>query len=211
MFILPGVLSHELIINLPDEVIELLPNISSKIIIKYVNTFIANNINSSNEELKLAATKLQKAYKKRNDGINYLKSDELKEKLAFARSVSYLDVSAESGDQSLNELKDKIQNVLEVSDELNKMSFDDIDTVMNKINIIKSNATEEQQSYCEVLLRTLKQNKNLFTNSSASGKEWGIISSFNKTRDKLNGISNSIDTLLKRMATCKSSKEWRTI
>ena len=101
-WVLPNILTDEDVVNLSDEVLKELTKISTGIVIKYVNSFINDNINSNNPVSREAAVKLQNAYLQLNKTVEYLNSKDARD---FADTLSKLQYSDIAYDTDLEVLK----------------------------------------------------------------------------------------------------------
>lgn len=110
-WVIPSKLSSEDVYHLPDQCIVLLADISTDIVVFYVNKFINENLNSHEVIDKLVAKKLERCYDTVNKLKDYLSSKEAYDAASELNNLSIEDISATVDITRLYEYKALIQQV----------------------------------------------------------------------------------------------------
>lgn len=213
MIIIPGVLDTETVISVPADALGYFIDISTKIVLQSIKSFIDKNINSNNEDVRAAAQKLSTAYKKVEERNAFLESDETKEMIDTLSKLDYTSISIDSDREMLDRYKDTITAYLSNIDSNESTSTSAVEAKKDKV-LLDTELNTMRKKYGNnpdvlALTRAIERNKKLFTLGNA--KE--INTPFKRLsykNDMLKNMLKSID-FIEYVQDHGNSRQWRMI
>ena len=228
-WVLLNVLSVDDVLMVSDEVLNLLTEVSTGIVKTRVNEFVNKNINSSDSDMRSAASRLQAAYQRVNDIDDYLKSDEAKDLSSFLASMQYSDVSATTDVATLKKWRDAIIELLAEDENFResytgevresdtrgyktaytaKLDEDNLASVIERIhNAVAASPTQAEAH--RAVASSIGRNSNLFKNSRYAVNKPTVMRKAVYKKDKLKGILAGLDFLIPRLEAGQSPIRWR--
>ena len=230
-WVLPNVLSVDDVISLDVELLKILSNISTGVVLKYINDFVAKNVQSDNPDFAMAAAKLQKAYLEVNEINDYLSSDEAKNMADTLASLQYSDIKHEVDTakllayrslilELLSDDKDFIETYTGAIEDSSTKGFKsaytaklDKDNLYSALDLIQELAMKlpGQQGPGMKLHHAITSNQNLFKNGSNKVNRPTVLRKAIYKKDKLKSILKGIDYLLEKKQSGASPRSWRRI
>jgi len=230
-WIVPGIISVNDIVDLPDDVLYLFTRISTGIITKRVNEFVDNNINSDNQNNRQAASKLKIAYEKLNRTNEYLSSQDAKDLADALVNLQYSDVSVNTDIHMLKKYRQQILELLtededflrtytgEVSGsetrgmktaytaKLDKSNLEDVLEEMREL------ALEHKEHISTILnvVGNIEKNKSLFKNGNYNVNNHTVLRKAIYKKDKLRNILKGLDFLIPRVEASANARGWRRL
>lgn len=231
IWVLPGILKAEDVSRVSPELLKMMSNISTGVILGYVNKFIESNSGSSDAVLSQAANVLANAYDEVNRVNEYLNSEEAKNLSDTLCSLQYSDVSAEMPIEQLISYRAKILELL--SEDADFVSEYNRDCPVNSTNGYKSAYTAKldennfESVYKEMsefalnnpaaskynlnLLEKIRMNSNLFINSRTKVNSPTVLRKAIYHKDRLRSILRGLDFLIDKKNSGESPRAWRRI
>ena len=230
-WVLPNVLSVDDVLELDIELLTVLSNISTGVVLQYVNDFIAGSSNSGDGTVTEAGDKLREAYREVNEINDYLASDEAKNLADTLASLQYSDIKHEVDTAKLLAYRSAIIELL--SDDK-----DFIETYKNEANgssnkgfksaytakLDKDNLADAMDRISELAMKipgqsgagmrlygAIDRNKNLFKNGSNKVNKPTVLRKAIYKKDKLKSILKGIDYLLDKKQSGAAPRSWRRI
>lgn len=230
-WVLPGILKAEDVSKVSPELLKMMSNISTGVILGYVNKFIEAYGNSSDAVLSQAAQILADAYNEVNRVNEYLNSDEAKNLSDTLCSLQYSDVSAEMPVEQLISYRAKILELLAedpdfVADygkdcsgsnvtgyksaytaKLDENNFDRVYEEMTKFITSNPESTKANLN----LTGKIYSNRNLFINSRTKVNSPTVLRKAIYHKDRLRSILRGLDFLIEKKNSGESPRAWRRI
>lgn len=230
-WVLPNVLSVDDVLELDVQLLTVLSNISTGVVLQYVNDFIKNSANSDDPNVQQAGAKLNEAYREVNEINDYLASDEAKNLADTLASLQYSDIRHETDTAKLMawraliiELLSDDKDFLETyKNEVNGSSTKgfksaytaklDKDNLSEAMDMIQQLSREVPgQMHCGMRLHSaISNNKNLFKNGSNKVNKPTVLRKAIYKKDKLKSILKGIDYLLDKKQSGAAPRSWRRI
>lgn len=227
-WVLPNILTDEDVVNLSDDVLKELTKISTGIVIKYVNSFISDNINSNNPVSREAAVKLQNAYLQLNKTVEYLNSKDARDFADTLSKLQYSDISYDTDLEVLKLWRTQIIDLLSEDEDFRKSYTGDMSdsetlgmktaytTKLDKDNLndtvsritgiaIATGCTKA----ANVLVSGIRKNPNLFKNGNYNLNRPTVMRKAIYKKDRLQNILRGLDFLIPRKEAGLSANEWR--
>lgn len=227
-WVLPNILTDEDVVNLSDDVLKELTKISTGIVIKYVNSFINDNINSDNPVSREAAVKLQNAYLQLNKTVEYLNSKDARDFADTLSKLQYSDISYDTDLEVLKLWRTQIIDLLSEDEDFRKSYTGDMSdsetlgmktaytTKLDKDNLndtvsritgiaIATGCTKA----ANVLVSGIRKNPNLFKNGNYNLNRPTVMRKAIYKKDRLQNILRGLDFLIPRKEAGLSANEWR--
>lgn len=227
-WVLPNILSDEDVIQISDEVLKELTNISTGIIIKYVNTFISQNMDSSDDCSRAAAVKLQKAYMQLNKTSEYLNSKDARDFADTLSKLQYSDVAYDTDLEVLKLWRMQIIDLLSEDEDFRESYTGDVSdsetlgmktaytTKLDKDNL---NDTLARMTGLAIstgcvtatgtLIAAIRKNANLFKNGNYNLNRPTVMRKAIYKKDRLQNILRGLDFIIPRKEAGLSANEWR--
>jgi len=230
-WIVPGIISVNDIVDLPNDVLDLFTRISTGIITKRVNEFVDNNINSDNQNNKQAASKLKIAYERLNRTNEYLSSQDAKDLADALVNLQYSDVSVSTDIHTLKKYRQQILELLAEDEDflrtytgevsrsetrgmkaaytakLDKSNLEDVLEEMRKL------ALEHKEHISTILnvVGNIEKNKSLFKNGNYNVNNHTVLRKAIYKKDKLRNILKGLDFLIPRIEASENARGWRRL
>lgn len=228
IWVLPNILTDEDVVNLSDDVLKELTKISTGIVIKYVNSFINENINSDNPVSREAAVKLQNAYLQLNKTVEYLNSKDARDFADTLSKLQYSDIAYDTDLEVLKLWRTQIIDLLSEDEDFRKSYTGDMSdsetlgmktaytTKLDKDNLndtvsritgiaIATGCTKA----ANVLVSGIRKNPNLFKNGNYNLNRPTVMRKAIYKKDRLQNILRGLDFLIPRKEAGLSANEWR--
>lgn len=233
-WVLPGVLSVESVNKLNVEVLSLLSQISTGIVIKRVNDFIEANEFKSNEDGE-AARKLKAGFENINKINAYLESDEAKDLADTLASLQYSDISCTEDINKLKLYREMIIELLSEDEEFReeykgeisenatrgmktayttKLDKENLSNILVQIRLAATrnpNISPVTTQAALDLCRAIETNKNLFKNGSYNINKATVIRKAIYKKDKLRNILRGLDYIIPKIEANESAYSWRRL
>ena len=228
--ILPGVLNVEMTNALSTEVLSLFSKISTGIVVDRINDFINRNLNSSNEQDRKAALKLQSVYADINKVDSYLQSKEAKDFADTLAGLQYSDISCTEDLSKLKMWREMIIDLLaededfketytgEIKDSATRGMKTAYTTKFDKDNLedICAQISEVSRGtiyamYARQLVDNIINFKHLFKNSTHQVNKSTVIRKAIFKKDKLKNILRGLDYLIPKIEAGQSAYSWRRL
>ena len=233
-WVLPGVLRVDTVNALSVEVFTLFAQISTGIVIKRINDYIAAHESEEGEEGD-AARKLKAGYSQVNRINEYLESDEAKDLADTLASLQYSDVSCT---EDINKLKLYREMIIELLSEdedfrseyegeiaedatrgmktayTTKLDKENLSNVLVQIRLEATrnpNYDQAARSMASDLCMTIEKNKNLFKNGSHNINRATVIRKAIYKKDKLRNILRGLDYIIPKIEAGESAYSWRRL
>ena len=224
--VLVTILSVDDVLNIPTEVLNLLPLISTDIVTYNINRFVDNNLQSSDAKCKEAAIKLRDAYAHVNEVHDYLDSAEVRDLADTLATLQYSDITVDTGLDKLKMYRELILDLLsedadfmreynngianDVSGKRSaytaKMDNSNLESILNKM-------AQESHGNPDVLalITRIQKNKSLFKNGSKAGNRSTVLRKAIAKKDKLKNILRGLDFLIPKMESGQNPITWRKL
>lgn len=164
-YVIPMVLPEQVVYNLPDYMLKELPECTSDILLKYINSYIETNENSGNEVSQRVATRLKSAYSYRNARIQFLKEEGTQEIVELLSNLTLEDISIAVDEETLIKWKNAITFVFE-SDKIEAMKHvvtkQAYEHFRARVSDIPASCTEVESQAVYRMLSIMEENKSLF-------------------------------------------------
>ena len=231
-WVLPGILKAEEVQMTDMEVLVMMSNISTGIVLNYVNKFVDANIGSGDPVLAEAASKLQRAYEEVNKVNDYLNSEEAKNLSETLCSLQYSDVSAELPMEKLIVYRSAILELLsedaafleeyqrDVPDSVTrgfktaytpKLDGDNLAATLDGMRVFATGEDAVNRGFDLVLADRIEKNKNLFQNSHAKINAPTVMRKAIYKKDRLKSLLKGIDFLIDKRREGVSPRSWRIV
>lgn len=228
-WVLPGILKADDVLDIPLDMLIEMSNMSTGIILNYVNKFISGNINSSDETMAAAAKKMSIAYENVNKVNDYLNSEEAKTLSDTLCSLEYRDVSAEMPLEKLTVMRAAILELLaedvdfvqayakEISESSTrgmktaytvKLDEDNFIRILDAMRVVNR---KEHTLAGDNLIGCIERNTNLFKNSRAKLNAPTVMRKAIYRKDKLKTILRGIDYLIDKKQSGAPPISWRRV
>lgn len=224
--VLVTILSVDDVLNIPTEVLNLLPLISTDIITYNINRFVDNNLESSDAKCKEAATKLKDAYAHVNEVHDYLDSQEARDLADTLATLQYSDITVDAGLDKLKIYRELILDLLSEDTEFireynngiandvtgkrsaytAKMDGSNLESVLSKMEL-ESHGNPDALA----LVSRIRKNSSLFKNGSKAGNKSTVLRKAIAKKDKLKNILCGLDFLIPKMESGQNPMTWRKL
>lgn len=230
-WVLPNVISVDDVINVSDEILECITKISTGIVTEKINEFVNANLNSADNNIRLAAEKLQKAYSSLNFANDYLSSKEAKDFADELVSIQYSDISVNTDLDTLKKWRLSIIDLLAEDKEFiesytnevsksetygiktaytAKLDKDNLDSVLDyMVSLSKNNIS--MQITVVGLCERIRTYKNLFKNGNYNINKPTVLRKAIYKKDRLKNILKGLDFLIPKLENNKNAISWRKL
>lgn len=230
-WVLPNVLSIEDVQALDVQLLKVLSNVSTGVVLKYINDFIQKNLQSPDPDVQMAATKLNQAYEEVNQINEYLASDDAKNLADTLASLQYSDIRNEVEDAKLLAYRSLIIELLSEDPEFIESYKGEVDGSATRgyksaytAKLDKENMLEALKDIDELsqsipgqmgpgmrLKAAISNNMNLFKNGSNKVNRPTVLRKAIYKKDKLKSLLKGIDYLLEKKQSGAAPRSWRRI
>jgi hypothetical protein len=226
-YVLPTILTVDEVLALPDNILELLTEISTGIILESINEFVEKNKNSQVQNDREAALKLERIYKETNDVNAYLESDEAKSLADTLAALQYSDVSASTDLDTLKMYRKLIIELLSDDEDFVKEYFGsssessgvkkktaytaklDNDNLERVVKLMSQEA--DGDPVVLGLISKINKNKNKFKNGNYNVNKPTVLRKAIYKKDKLRNILKGLDFLIPKLESGQSPVTWRRL
>lgn len=227
-WVLPNVMSDVDVTQLPEEVLNELPNISTGIVVSYINKFIEANAGSSDDVSRLAATRLAHAYERLNKTTDYLKSKDARDFADTLSRLQYSDISYSTDVEVLKMWRLQILDLLSEDEDFRESYTGDMSdsetrgmktaytTKLDKDNLEETLARMKgiaiatgSTRQVDGLIARIRNNANLFKNGNYNLNSPTVMRKAIYKKDRLTNILKGLDFLIPRKEAGLSANEWR--
>lgn len=226
---LPSLLTVDEVLILPNKMLQLLTDISTDIVIDRVNIFVANNINSENQDRKRAAEILRNAYARVNSMTSYLESDEAKKLATTLAELDYRDININTDLHLLKEYREQIIDFLSEDEEfvksyssviksdtrgfkqafITKLDSENLEETLARMQDI-GQISDEEYDACERLRSRIEEMPSLFKNAKNARQNTIFYRTATKTT-KLKHILRGLDFLIPKMERGEAMLKYRSL
>ncbi len=227
-WVLPGVLKVEDVPSIDPNILKMMSEISTGVIMNYVNKFIEKANTSGDETERQAANILRDAYADINKLNEYLNSAEAKDLADTLTSLQYSDVSADMPIEQLICYRSMILDLLSDDEEFLSSYKEDISGRSSGMRIAYTPKLDAENyervltrmydsitnntSYKTLdLIKRISNNKSLFINSKSKTNQATVLRRAIYQKDRLKSILHGLDFLIDRKSRNVSPRTWRTI
>ncbi len=229
-WVLPGILKVEDVHAVDPVILCMMSNISTGVILGYVNKFIGS-ASSSNDAVKVeAASVIGSAYEQVNKVNDYLNSEEAKNLADTLCSLQYSDVSAELPIEQLISYRSVILDLLsEDKDFVESYEKESLEGQASGMKVAYTPKLDESNYFrclhemdvyiaehgaspeTSRLIDRIRSNKNLFVNSRAKLNSSTVLRKAIYKKDRLRSILRGLDFLIDKKNSGASPRSWRII
>lgn len=229
-WVLPGILKVQDVHAVDPVILCMMSNISTGVILGYVNKFIESAEGSTDAVKVEAAAVMRSAYEQVNKVNDYLNSDEAKDLADTLCSLQYSDVSAELPIEKLISYRSVILDLLsEDKDFVESYTKESLEGQASGMKVAYTPKLDESNYYRVIhemnvhmasngannetanLVKRIKNNKNLFVNSRAKLNSSTVLRKAIYKKDRLRSILRGLDFLIDKKNSGVSPRSWRII
>lgn len=213
----PNILTTKMVSVLPQEVLNLLPQVSTDIVMEYITRFTSANAESADSEVALAVRKLNVAYKDRFDRNEYLSSKAVKDVIDELKTMDLLTIAVISDVETLKTYYDVITEYLGRNDsEVSKtqsymvsLRFSE-ENLYNVCEDIRKLISKYPANESEIrnLIYGIESNKNIFTKITNNAEQTNKFNQLRVHQDNLRILQYSIKFKIDRL-TSGDLSDWR--
>lgn len=225
--VIPTILTADDVCNISVEVLRYLPSISTDIVLRSVNNFIAANSNSTDDTHRQAALILNSVYSEVNSINEYLNSSDAKELADTLYRLNYDDITADVGLDTLKRYRAAILQLLsEDSSFVESYSTESL-KLRNTGTMVAYTAKLDTNNFDTTLqlmreaargdvialslCSRIQKNASLFKNGNRAVNKSTVMRKAIYKKDKLKSLLKSLDFLIPRLEAGQSPITWRRL
>ena len=200
-YILPCILSVKDILLLPDNIVECFTLVTTKDLETYMKSFISYANRKGDPEDKEAADKIQKVYKDYYELVDKMNSEEMNDTIQLAANTNLIDISYNTDDDTLKNMLDKFNSVLEGEEKLIRLDEDNFKSTTARMKELAYNTGDEEIiQTVNTIVRNMSSMSSIFINKNGNVVQGSRLTTALKFKDKMVTLTKAINdvSILKR-------------
>lgn len=198
--ILPCIMTVKDVLTLPLDILECFTWVTTRDVESYINAFQQSVAKSNDLADKEAGNKLVLAYKGYYELLEEINSDSVTEAIQLAASVNLADISYNSDDIELANIKTKFNCVLDGESKLMKRDKENFENTINyMVELAENTGSKEILNTTKNVVKNMKMMSNIFINKNGEIIQSSRLVSALKFKEKMVTLLAAIDdvTILK--------------
>ena len=192
--ILPCIMTVKDVLILPSDILECFTWVTTKDVESYIKAFQQSVKNSKDEKDLLASKKLSDAYKGYYELIEEINSEAIEEAIQIASSVNLADISYNSNDAELANIKAKFNCVLEGESKLMKRDKENFNNTINyMLELAENSGDKDVIGTTKNVIKNMQMMSNIFINKNGEIVQKSKLVSALKFKEKMYTLLKAID------------------
>ena len=214
-FVIPGKLTAEEVVQMPDAALITLVNVSTDIITFHINRFILRARQSGGTDMdRQAADRLETFYKKVKERDEYLSSPDTLKMVEELRGLSFENITYNIPTEKLEVWKTFIDEILSNDNAvafIPKKTGSYIDEQIEILSESLKGGSVEEQEMGRRMISLINNNRSMFKNAPFKSDKPAILRSIVYNKDKLIVERDGIEFLIKKKQSGANPLSWRLL
>ena len=198
--ILPCIMTVKDVLILPLDILECFTWVTTRDVESYINAFQQSISNSNNALDKEAGLKLEQAYRGYYELLEEINSESVIEAIQLAASTNLADISYNTDDIELANIKTKFNCVLDGESKLMKRDKENFENTINyMVELAENTGNSEILNTTKNVVKNMKQMSSIFINKNGEVIQSSKLVSALKFKEKMITLLAAVDdvTVLK--------------